>query len=67
MVATAIPPVKETIMSAKIVSRILTTKTLIRVAFAILSLSGIAQASPDNHAAQQKSGGPYNFMAGGGG
>jgi hypothetical protein len=54
-------------MSAKIVSLILTTKTLIRVAFAILSLSGIAQASPDNHAAQQKSGGPYNFMAGGGG
>jgi hypothetical protein len=54
-------------MSAKIVSRILTTKTLIRVAFAILSFSGIAQASPDHQVAQQKAGAPYNFMAGGGG
>jgi hypothetical protein len=54
-------------MSAKIVSRILTTKTLIRVAFAIVSLNGIAQASPDNHASQQKADAPYNFMAGGGG
>ena len=54
-------------MSAKLVSRILTTKTLIRVAFAILSVSGIAHASPDTQPAQQKAGAPYNFMAGGGG
>jgi hypothetical protein len=54
-------------MSAKIVSRILTTKTLIRVAFAILSLSGIAHASPDHQVPQPKTGAPYNFMAGGGG
>jgi hypothetical protein len=55
-------------MSAKIVSHILTTKTLIRVAFAIFSLSGIAQASSDHQVAEQKAGGaPYNFMAGGGG
>ncbi len=54
-------------MFAKIVSRVLTTKTLIRVAFAIVSLNGIAQASPDHQVAQQKAGAPYNFMAGGGG
>ncbi len=54
-------------MSAKIVSRILTTKTLIRVAFAILSLNGIAQAASDHEVAPQKGGAPYNFMAGGGG
>jgi hypothetical protein len=38
-------------------------KTLIRVAFAVLSLAGVAQA----HAASIPQSGGYNYVAGGGG
>jgi hypothetical protein len=51
-------------MARKLFASLITTKTLIRVAFSILSLGGIAQA----HAVgPHQSGVPYNFMAGGGG
>jgi hypothetical protein len=54
-------------MTQQISVRFFTVKTLLRVAFTVLSLSGIAHArSPDN-AAPQQSGNNYNFMAGGGG
>jgi hypothetical protein len=51
--------------------RYFTMKTLIRIAFAALSLSGMAHAEPANGDAANKvspkTGGYYNFTAGGGG
>ena len=53
-------------MMGRILWRFLTVKILIRVAFAILSLNGIAQAQPTSKAPPQ-SGNNYNFSAGGNG
>jgi hypothetical protein len=55
-------------MAKKMLAHLVATKTLIRVAFSILSLSGIAHAQVSVHgAAPQQSGNAYNYVAGGGG
>jgi len=44
------------------------TKTVVRVAFAVLSLSyGVASAQPPGTAASHQAGDSYNWLAGGGG
>jgi hypothetical protein len=58
---------KKYVMTQQMFARILTVKNLIRVAFTILSLNGMAHAgSPDNRPPPQ-SGNNYNYTAGGGG
>ena len=55
-------------MAKKMLAHLVATKTLIRVAFSILSLSGIAHAELSAHpATPEQSAGAYNYMAGGGG
>jgi hypothetical protein len=55
-------------MARKTLAHLITAKTLIRVAFAILSLSGLAHAqSSARPTTPQQSGNAYNYMAGGGG
>jgi hypothetical protein len=63
-----IPKYRSNIMTMKMLAHLVATKTLIRVAFSILSLSGIAHAQTSDHrVAPQQSGNAYNYMAGGGG
>ena len=55
-------------MAKKLLAQLVATKTLIRVAFSILSLSGIAHAQTSVHrVAPQQSSNAYNYVAGGGG
>jgi hypothetical protein len=63
-----IPKYRSNIMAKKMLAHLVATKTLIRVAFSILSLSGVAHAESSAHPTTPgQSASAYNYMAGGGG
>jgi hypothetical protein len=52
-------------VTEKVLWRFFTVKTLIRVAFAVISLGGIAQAQTSGKSPPPQSGNNYNFTNGG--
>ena len=54
-------------MAQTMIFRLISVKTFIRVAFAVLSLSSMAHADWAKAAPSRPSGGAANFMEGGGG